>query len=120
MKIITSIIVALGMAIFAGPSFAACVGSDAFSSCADANGNSYTVNRMGNMTTMNGYNAQTGSNWSQNSQTLGNQTYTNGTANGRSWNETQTQFGNGFGSVTGTNSHGQPFNYSCAPYSGCN
>jgi hypothetical protein len=114
------VLIGLGMLAVSPQAFASCVGSQAFATCTDANGNSYTVNRMGGMTTMNGYNAQTGSNWSQNSQTYGNQTFTNGMTNGRPWNETQTQYGNGFGSVSGTNSHGQFYSFTCAPYTGCN
>jgi len=45
---------------------AECIGSGSFQTCNDDSGNSYTINRYGNSTTMNGYNAQTGSSWSQN------------------------------------------------------
>jgi hypothetical protein len=45
---------------------AGCIGSGSFQTCNDDSGNSYTINRYGNSTTMNGYNAQTGSSWSQN------------------------------------------------------
>src|SRR5690606_22437277 len=38
-------------------------------------GNDYTVQRFGNTTMMNGYNAQTGNSWSQNSQTFGGFTH---------------------------------------------
>jgi hypothetical protein len=53
-------------------SHAACFGSSAFSTCSDDYGNSYNVQRFGNQTIMNGYNSQTGSNWSENSMTFGN------------------------------------------------
>lgn len=92
--------------------FAACFGGNTFKTCYDSNGNNYTVNRMGNSTYMQGYNAQTGSSWTQNSQTLGNTTYHNGTTNGRSWNMQQQQFGNGQ-TFSGTNSYGQHFNKTC-------
>jgi hypothetical protein len=98
---------------------AACIGSSTFSNCSDDSGNNYTVQRFGNQTMMNGSNAQTGSNWSQHSTTLGNSTYTNGTTNGRSWNETQTNFG-GVRSIYGTDSDGRSYNYTCTQYGGCN
>lgn len=97
---------------------AQCIGSDTFSTCTDNNGNSYTVNRMGNMTTVNG-NFSNGSTWSQSSTAIGNFTYTNGTAaNGKSWNETQINTGERR-IVTGINSQGEPYSYSCNQY-GCN
>lgn len=93
---------------------AQCIGTDAMSTCYDNNGNSYTVNRMGNMTTVNGHNSQTGSSWSQTSQTIGNQTYTNGrAANGQAWNQTQTNFGNGTRTISGTDSNGQHYSTTC-------
>ena len=96
-----------------------CVGTNALSTCYDDSGNSYTVNRFGNQTHMNGYNAQTGSTWSQDSTTLGNSTYHTGQANGRPWNETETRYAGGIRSIYGTDSEGNSFNYQCAPYSGC-
>lgn len=107
------------LSFFADTANAACVGTANFYSCNDASGNNYTVNRMGNMTTVQGNNPNTGSQWNQTSTTMGNMTMTNGVTNGRPWNETQTNFGNGFGTVNGTNSEGQPYSYSCAPYTGC-
>ena len=102
-----------------GHAHAACFGTPAFETCNDASGNQYTVNRFGNTTTMQGYNPNTGSQWSQQSNTLGNTTQTYGQTNGRQWNETQTYYGNGFGNVRGMNSQGQFYNYNCTPYGGC-
>jgi len=68
---------------------------------------------------MNGYNAETGSTWSQNSMTLGNSTYHRGVTNGEPWNETETRYGNGHRSIYGTDSDGENFSYHCDPYSGC-
>ncbi|WP_312805628.1 hypothetical protein [Atlantibacter hermannii] len=99
---------------------AQCVGTNAFSTCTDVNGNNYTVSRMGGMTTVNGRNSQTGTSWSQTSNTIGNQTYTNGRAsNGQSWNETQTNFGGGQRMISGRNSQGQSYSYNCNQF-GCN
>jgi len=111
--------VAASLAILCGSASAACFGTAALETCTDQNGNNYTVNRFGNTTMMQGSNMDTGSTWSQSSNTFGNTTVTNGMTNGRSWNETQTQFGNGFGSASGTNSRGEAFGYSCTPYGGC-
>lgn len=102
------------------PAFANCIGGAYLQTCNDANGNSYTVNHMGNTTQVSGYNPNTGSQWNQTSQTMGNSTYTNGTAaNGASWNETQTNYGNGMRSISGTDSKGNSFNKLCTAY-GCN
>ena len=98
---------------------AACFGTSAFSNCTDQYGNQYTVNRFGNTTTMQGYNANTGSQWNQTSNTFGNMTQTYGQTNGRPWNETQTYYGNGFGTVNGMSSRGQSYFYNCSPYGGC-
>lgn len=99
--------------------FAACFGSSNFYSCNDASGNNYTVNRFGNMTTMQGSNPYTGGQWNWTSNRFGNMTVTNGMTNGRSWNETQTNLGGGNTIVNGMNSHGQPYSYTCNPYTGC-
>ncbi|MDR1843935.1 MAG: hypothetical protein LBR63_09230 [Citrobacter amalonaticus] len=108
--------------IFIGASFGAsaqCIGTNALATCYDNNGNSYQVSRMGNTTTVNGHNANTGSTWSQSSNTIGNSTYTNGRAsNGQHWNETQTNVG-GTRIISGTNSQGEPYTHTCNQF-GCN
>ncbi|MFB5939875.1 hypothetical protein ACE6HT_13185 [Citrobacter freundii] len=114
-------IIIIALATLASSSaFAQCVGTRAVSTCFDDNGNSYQVNRMGNSTFVQGRNAQTGSTWSQNSQSFGNQTTTTGRAsNGQTWNETQTNLGGGNRMVSGRNSQGQSYSYSCNQF-GCN
>jgi hypothetical protein len=114
-----TLIVAMALSGLAvGQSQAGCFGSSTFSTCNDASGNSYTVQRFGNQTMMNGHNAQTGSNWSQNSMTLGNMTMTNGNANGRFWNETEQNLGS-MQIIHGTDSYGRSYSYTCTPYGGC-
>lgn len=82
-----TILVALVAGLFASSASAACYGSKSFQTCSDDSGNNYTVQRFGNSTYMQGYNANTGSSWSQNSQTYGKSTFHNGVdANGNSWN----------------------------------
>jgi hypothetical protein len=106
--------------LISAPAFANCIGGAYLQTCNDVNGNSYTVNRMGNTTQVSGYNPNTGSQWNQTSQTIGNSTYTNGrAANGASWNETQTNYGNGMRSINGTDSNGNSFSKTCTAY-GCN
>jgi hypothetical protein len=109
----------IAIILMTGGANAGCIGSDSFQTCNDSSGNNYTVNRFGNMTTMNGYNAQTGSTWSQNSNTIGNMTIHNGTSsNGGSWNLTDQSIGSNR-IITGTDSHGNSVNRFCTPY-GCN
>jgi hypothetical protein len=100
------------------PSLASCLGSGSFQTCNDNSGNSYSVQRFGNQTNMSGYNAQTGSTWSQHSATMGNTTFHNGVTNGNSWNMTDQRFGNAR-TYSGTDSRGQSFFYSCNQF-GCN
>lgn len=66
---------------------AECYGSDSYQTCYDYNtGNQYNVSRYGNTTQVSGYNMNTGSSWSQNSQTIGNNTTYSGTdSNGNSF-----------------------------------
>ncbi|RYG38219.1 MAG: hypothetical protein EON93_02430 [Burkholderiales bacterium] len=109
-------VVALLAASFASPAFAQsnCVGSANFKTCTDQSGNSYSVSRFGNSTQVQGNNPSTGSTWSQSSTTLGNNTYTNGTAaNGKPWNQTTSTFGNTT-STYGTDSNGQSFSKTCS------
>lgn len=102
-----------------GAIFAQCIGSGSVRSCYDYNtGNSYQINRLGNMTTVNGYNANTGSSWSQTSNRIGNTTYTNGyDKDGNSWNSTTQRVGN-YRFTTGTDSDGNYFSRTCNQF-GC-
>ncbi len=86
-----------------GIASANCYGSANMYNCYDAqSGNSYNVFKSGNSTYMQGYNAGTGSSWSQQSNTIGNTTFMNGTSSsGSSWNQTITP-----NSVYGTDSRG--------------
>lgn len=95
-----------------------CVGSSQFETCNDQNGNSYTVNRIGNETLVNGRNAQTGNTWNEQSNTVGNNTFVNGTAaNGNRWNETETRVGNST-MINGNDSNGRSFHRTCNQF-GC-
>lgn len=76
------------VAAFASPAFAGCTGTGSYRTCYDAqSGNTYQIQKYGNTTTMNGYNSRTGSHWTQNSYTYGNNTLNSGVdADGNSWN----------------------------------
>jgi hypothetical protein len=115
MKAIFATTVLLFVAGFAN---ASCFGSGAFTTCNDASGNSYNVQRYGNTTNMQGYNAGTGSSWTQNSQTYGNTTQIQGNSNGNSWNQT-IQTMPGMTTYSGTDSRGNSFYKTCTAY-GCN
>lgn len=99
---------------------AACVTSGTISNCYDnQSGNSYSTTRLGNQSFTNGYNASTGSNWRQNTNNVGDTSYTNGTnADGKQWNKRTTRVGN-TSYTNGTDSEGNSFSYSCNEY-GCN
>lgn len=97
----------LSSALIATSAQANCFGTANSYSCFDSrSGNSYNVQSYGGNTYMQGYNANTGSNWTQNSYNMGNTTQIYGTTNGRAWNETITP-----NNIYGTDSHGKSFNY---------
>jgi hypothetical protein len=98
---------------------ASCFGSGSMQTCTDSSGNSYNVQRYGNTTSVQGYNANTGSTWSQTSNTYGNTTSTYGSAaNGNTWNST-TYSTPGMTQQYGTDSNGRSFQRTCTQY-GCN
>ena len=73
---------------------ATCYGTVTFQNCDDNSGNSYTINRFGDTTMMTGGNAQTGSSGSQNSTTLGDNTFHNDRASTSNlWNSTPQRLG---------------------------
>jgi hypothetical protein len=111
-------IIAIFALLAVGFAGATCVGSGALTTCTDASGNSYNVQRYGNTTNMQGYNAGTGSNWTQNSQTYGNTTQIQGNTNGNSWNQT-IQTLPGMTIQSGTDSRGNSFTRTCTAF-GCN
>lgn len=78
--------ITLAFSFVATPLYAACFGSESFQTCSDSSGNNYTVQRYGNSTQMQGYNANTGSNWSQDSYSYGNSVQHHGRdSRGNSW-----------------------------------
>lgn len=108
------------LSLCSGVAFADCAGSSAYYSCSDDSGNSYSVSKAGNSTYMNGYNPSTGAQWSQNSQRIGNSTYTYGTdKDGNTWNQNATKYGNST-NYSGTDSNGNYYSKTCIKGYGCN
>ncbi|WP_404377847.1 hypothetical protein [Vreelandella aquamarina] len=116
------LLAAIAALAFSGPTLAQsnCYGSDSYQTCYDTqSGNNYNIQRYGNTTSLQGSNPRTGSTWNQNSQTIGNTTYHNGTsASGNTWNGTSTRIG-GTTFHQGTDSDGNYYNRTCNQY-GCN
>lgn len=109
---------ACALALLATTAHAECYGSETFQTCTDGSGNTYNVTRFGNVTTMQGYNSNTGSQWSQNTYDYGNLTMHNGIdADGNSWNMNQQSLG-GQTFFNGIDSSGQSFSGLCGPL-GC-
>lgn len=78
----------------------------------------YSVQRYGNTTYMSGFNAGTGSTWSQTSSTFGNTTFHSGTAaNGRAWSGTTQSIG-GMTFHNGVDSRGNVYTRTCTA-TGC-
>ena len=97
---------------------AICTGFGNLRNCTDNAGNNYTINKIGNTTNVTGNNYRTGSNWSANSQKIGNFTYTNGrAANGNTWNSTTQKIGNST-YTSGQDSNGNYFSQTCNQF-GC-
>jgi hypothetical protein len=83
-----------------------CFGSDLFKTCTDQSGNTYQIQKFGNSTYVNGSNPNTGSQWNQQTQKIGNTTFHQGQAgNGQSWNITEQNFG-GTKFISGQDSKG--------------
>ncbi len=109
---------AFALALSAPAAFAGCFGTGAYQTCTDNSGNTYNVQRFGNSANVQGFNPNTGSSWSQNSNTIGNTTYHNGySADGESWNGTSTNIG-GTTYNSGTDSDGNYYQSTCNQY-GC-
>lgn len=108
----------VAFALLSGAVHAECIGSDSFKTCYDDSGNTYNVQKFGGSTYVNGQNSETGSSWNQQSQKLGNSTFTTGQdADGNSWNSTSTKVGNST-IINGTDSEGKSFTTTCNEY-GC-
>lgn len=113
-----TLVMLAGLLVASSLAQATCYGTGAYRTCSDTSGNSYNIQKFGNSTSMQGYNAQTGSTWTQNSQTYGNTTNIQGTTNGNTWNQTITTMP-GMTIQSGTDSRGNSFSRTCTVW-GCN
>ena len=103
----------LVLCVLSVPAFAECFGTGNYKNCWDDKGNTYDVSRFGNTTEVSGYNARTGSRWSETATTYGNTTNIEGKdANGNRWNEDITVMGNSV-TVSGRDASGRNFYKSC-------
>lgn len=91
-----------------------CFGSDTMYTCNDyKTGNTYNVSKFGGSTQVQARNSRTGSTWSQNTQTYGNQSHTTGRdQNGNTWRHNTNQVGN-TQYYNGSDSNGNYYNGSC-------
>lgn len=114
--LVTSMLL-LSISIYAADN---CLGTENMYTCTNyQTGNSYSVNKFGGNTQVTGHNNQTGANWSQNTQTIGNQSYTTGRdKDGNTWRHNTNQIGN-TQYYNGNDSQGNNYNGSCNPYTGC-
>jgi hypothetical protein len=99
------------------PSFAICVGSGLNQYCSDHSGNTYAVQRFGRQYYINGFNAKTGTTWSQTLTSVGGTTFYKGMTNDDSWNLTDQHLG-GTRVLSYKDSTGQTWTYTCTP-AGC-
>lgn len=107
MRLISAAFIAL--MLVSGPAAADCVGTDTFKTCYDDSGNTHDINKIGNTTYLEGHNSRTGSNWSQESRTIGNTTYHSGrAADGDRWSSTEQRIGN-MRFISGQDSDGNYF-----------
>lgn len=106
------------LVMISGAAHADCIGSGSLKTCYDDQGNTYDVQSLGNTTYVNGHNSRTGSSWSQESQHIGDNTYTTGRdADGNSWNSNAIRVGDST-FINGTDSDGNSFSQVCNEY-GC-
>lgn len=105
MKTISAILAGL---VLAAGAEAQCTGVGINASCLDpATGDHYYVNRIPGVTTLEGNNTRTGSRWSQQSTTIGSQTWSDGrSSDGARWQTHSIRIGSQTW-TTGTDSQGQ-------------
>lgn len=97
-----------------------CFGTENMYTCNDyKTGNTYNVSKFGGNTQVQARNSRTGSTWSQNTQTYGDQSHTTGRdRDGNTWRHNTNQVGN-TQYYNGNDSNGNYYNGNCNPYGGC-
>ncbi|MBN3858166.1 hypothetical protein G3N59_32745 [Paraburkholderia sp. Ac-20340] len=99
---------------------AGCSGSLAFPNCIDASGNNYSVQHFGNTAPVNEKPPMTGGASDRVPTTIGSSTYVSGVAaDGATWNESVTDYGNGTRTISGMDGNGVVYTHYCT-LNGCN
>lgn len=98
---------------------AACVEKGLYTVCNDEQGNEFVICHFGGNTEIQGKNQQSGEEWSQKSHRFGPIISSVGNAaGGYSWRSNRIDLGHGNYTITGVDSDGCSFNYTCGP-KGC-
>lgn len=99
--------------------FGRCSGNPAFQDCVDESGNNYSVQRFGNTAPIDSEDANAKETSNHIAHTIGSSTFISGVAaDGSTWNETITDYGNGSRTISGMNGQGLIYNRYCTAY-GC-
>jgi hypothetical protein len=107
---------ALCVATVSGQAEAFC--GDAVQGCSQAFTNG-AANPQNGTTSAQGFDAQTGRQWSSDTTRFGNFTLRSGFSQGDSWNNPQSRFGDRFNNAAGLNSQSQSSDEYCALYGTC-
>jgi len=110
---------ALGLAVFAAPAWAFCVTGDAAQGCPlPFTNNNSSQQQADGLTTRQGFDAQSGSQWSSTTQKAGDFTFYSGVSSSNPWDARQRLFGNGLNGP-GFGSQDQADSPHCAFYGNC-
>lgn len=113
-KKITGLLMAAGLAtVLSSAAYGQGLGNNSFETKTDPqSGNTYSIQRSGDQTIMRGHNPNTGSSWSQRSQSSGSSTFHSGqSSDGNSWSGTTSN--NGSTTLNqGIDSSGDPYSSS--------
>jgi hypothetical protein len=116
-KPVVVVIAALCWTVFSAPAWAYCAAGDP-QGCAQPFANSGSSLQSDGTTTQQGFDAQTGNQWSTTSHKMGDFTFYSGFSSGNSWDSRQRAFGNGFNGP-GFSSQNQAGSPHCAFYGTC-
>jgi hypothetical protein len=108
---------ALCLAAFSVPASAFCGAGDP-QGCAHPFANDGSSLQSDGTNTQQGFDAQTGNQWSTTSHKMGDFTFYSGMSSGNGWGSRSPYSGNGF-NAPGLNSQGQPSGANCAFYGTC-
>lgn len=117
-KLIVAATTAFCWAGFCASASAFCVTGDASQGCPRPFSSSDSSKQPDGDTTLQGFDAQTGNQWSATSHKMGDFTFYSGVSSGNSWDGRQRVFGNGFNGP-GFSSQNQTDSSHCAFYGDC-